>query len=797
MALHYAYPVGLSRPGESAIWRSPKYEEATAPEPLEPSGAYVTTLDLTPSGGADFPAGASPPRAGWWESVYGVFRVGKSVAGGQARCMGVRPSPEDKAFVYWTFEEADEKARLFGSGLSQLLKEGVISVETFPDEARNGGKFANVGILLHSRREWIIADLGTGAYPPLTSVTLHYTFPPDHMKAILGEARVSTLVTDVGQLKVLSGLQPELPVLKGLILVDLAEELARLEREKNTEENAAFLKLVEDLRGKGLQVFDFEDIIEKGRKAYLPPILQQDPERIFTIVYTSGTTGNPKGVMMSNRNFVREIQGCLLINDYTLQLDDDFLHFALLPLSHVFERMVEYVAYGFGASVAYFSRKKELLADDWRYANPSCLIMVPRVAAVLLDSIESQMQQLPFYKRAVLNFAINRKLQARRAFLASAQGGVAAAGSSSVSASKFSSTSLACKSVDGALSACGGALPASPPLRNFWYDRLLGASTTLQTRLFGQAGRIRFLLSGGGKLNPDVQEKLEAYLATSFIQGWGMTETSGAGCWQARTGDGLLDNAGGPNSVMEMKLRSWEQYDATRSERPQGELLVRGENVFEGYFRQKDMTAEAFVWDDAASGGSGGGAGAAWRERWLATGDIVEIQPNGSMKIIDRKKSLIKLAQGEYLQTEKLESIYGRSKYVDNIFVHGYDFQSYPVAVVVPNRSAVMAWAAKRRGDEGAEPQPAAAAAPVSDEALAPVLRDPALRKEILDDLARLAADANLLGFEKVKNVYLTVDVWTPDNSMLTPTFKIKRAVMTRKYRDNMNKLYEELREGA
>nr|CEL69716.1 TPA: Zgc:92083, related [Neospora caninum Liverpool] len=804
MALHYAYPVGLAAPGESAIWRCPKYEEATAPKPAE-KGPFLTTLDVEASdcSKGEFPEGESPPESGWWCSAYGVFRVGKSRAGGSARCMGARLSPADKEFFYWTFDEADEKARLLGSGLSQLLKDGVITVQTFPDEERNGGKFANVGILLHSRREWILTDLATSAYPPLSSVTLHYTFPPEHLKAILSEAAVSTLVTDVEQLKVVSELKADLPALKGLVLVNLAEETSRLEKE-NPDEKANLLKLVEEVRAKGVQVFDFEDILEKGRKAYISPIMEQDPERIFTIVYTSvsqwsvvtfsssGTTGNPKGVMLSNRNFVREIQGCLCINHYTLMMDDDFLHFALLPLSHVFERMVEYVAYGFGAAVAYFSRKKELLADDWRYAQPSCLIMVPRVATLVLDSIESQMQQLPMLKRAVLNFAINRKLHARRSVSQSTVLGTLRLGSSGSEASMREERSMAsaAKSTAESCTTRASTASAAPPLQAFWYDRVLGASSTLQTRLFGRAGRIRFLLSGGGKLNPDVQEKLEAYLATSFLQGWGMTETSGAGCWQAREGDGSLDNAGGPSAVMEMKLRSWEHYDAERAECPQGELLVRGENVFEGYFRQKAMTDEAFVFDADDAGKPG-----AWSRRWLATGDIAEIQPNGSMKIIDRKKSLIKLAQGEYLQTEKLESIYARSAFVDNIFVHGYDSQSYPVAVVVPNRQAVMLWAEKRRS--GASKPNAKPLQKVSDEALAEVLRDPELKKDILLDFNRLATDASLLGFEKVKNVHLTLDVWTPDNGMLTPTFKTKRAVMCRSYRADMDRLYEELSHGA
>lgn len=185
------------------MWRSLNYEEATAPQPPPPpSSPYQTVLDSV-----DSPSlydkktslkGTAPDHrdaTSWWDSAYGIFRVGleraKEKRGGNEvspRCMGARPNPEkDKEFKYWTFDEADEKARLLGSGLSQLLREGVITLEIFPDEIRNNGKFANVGILLQSRREWIISDLAISAYPPLTSVTIHYTFPLEHMIAILQE----------------------------------------------------------------------------------------------------------------------------------------------------------------------------------------------------------------------------------------------------------------------------------------------------------------------------------------------------------------------------------------------------------------------------------------------------------------------------------------------------------------------------------------------------------------------------------------------------------------------------------
>lgn len=544
--------------------------------------------------------------------------------------------------------------------------------------------------------------------------------------------------------------------------------------------------------------------------------------------------------MLTNKNWIAVIRALHIQNPTTLGIEPDFVHVCYLPLSHVFERVIEYAAIVHGVRIAYFSRKRELIPDDWRAARPSLVLMVPKLATTLLEKIESRMNAQPLLKRLAVRFAVSRKMS---------------------SASK-------------------GSVPS------FWYDRVLGGSRLLRERIFGAPDRMRFAACGGGKLDPTVQEKLEKYLGFNIIQGWGMTETAGAGSWQAYKGDDAYDSVGGPTACLEIRVKSWESYDATPKgpgKKPQGELLVRGDNVFPGYFREKALTEEAFYYEDGSGarterGGGKEGAGERvegsqeetketekkrkhhQKQPWLRTGDVVEIQPNGSIKIIDRKKSLIKLAQGEYLQTEKLENTYGSSPFVENVFVHGYDSQSYPVAVVVPDRRRVLQWARERyhgkelsffrtprtsasssvdqtaeegehqekesekeggggadrekrveseKGQDRAKEDPHAAEgegmktkgadklAVDYDDAdsalLEEALDDPDLKKEILSDFDRIAKEAGLLGFERVKNIYLTTDVWTPENGMLTPTFKIKRPLLIKTYKQNMDELYSDL----
>ncbi|EPT26220.1 AMP-binding enzyme domain-containing protein [Toxoplasma gondii ME49] len=730
----YATPVGSPGPGESATWQSTGFAAYSAsPMPLGES-SYRTLLDPDLQVASFAGSRILDPLTDddWWESAYGIFLVGVSAhAGPEKPCIGERRSAAiADGFDYTTYAQVDETVRALGSGLADLMRKDGIKLETFPDEERNDGKFANVGILLQSRKEWLFTDLAVSAYPPLTSVTLHYTFPAEHVKSIAEQSKLSCIVTDVDKLKLLAELKPSLGELKTIVVMSARSPLDPPEELDLSGEKKEFAAL-------GVELLSFDEVIDIGRKHPTRPVVKQDPERVFTIVYTSGTTGNPKGVMLTNRNWVAVIRALHIQNRTTLGITPDFVHICYLPLSHVFERVIEYAALAHGVRIAFFSRKRELIPDDWRAAQPSLVLMVPKLATTLLEKIEARLNAQPLVKRLLVGFAVSRKLRS----------------------------------------------PSKGSQPSFLYDAVLGGSRIMRERIFGSADNMKFAACGGGKLDPAVQQKLEKYLGLNIIQGWGMTETAGAGSWQAYRGDDAYDSVGGPTACMEVKVRSWESYDATRAERPQGELLVRGDNIFAGYFRQKELTAESLVFDDGV-GGSG-------KKPWLLTGDVVEIQPNGSMNIIDRKKSLIKLAQGEYLQTEKLEGIYGASAFVDNIFVHGYDSQSYPVAVVVPNRQKVLAWARTAYGRRAEAERESAAQ---SDETLfKTALADFELKKEVLADFDQLAREADLLGFEKVKNVFLTADVWTPENGMLTPTFKSKRTLLVRKYTPEIDELYRQL----
>ena len=181
-----------------------------------------------------------------------------------------------------------------------------------------------------------------------------------------------------------------------------------------------------------------------------------------------------------------------------------------------------------------------------------------------------------------------------------------------------------------------------------------------------------------------------------------------------------------------------------------------------GYFKKKKETEETLD-----------------SEGWVHTGDIVELLPSGMLRMIDRKKNLVKLSSGEYIAYEKLENILVEAPFVSMGLVHADDTRSYPVAVISVDQPAVEAWRTA---------QEISPSVPLDD-----LLKMPALKREVMKGLKTAADQSSLAGFERVRKIHLTADVWDPSNGLLTPTFKLKRKQLYEKYKSEIAALYEEL----
>uniref|UniRef100_A0A8C0H133 Arachidonate--CoA ligase n=1 Tax=Chelonoidis abingdonii TaxID=106734 RepID=A0A8C0H133_CHEAB len=413
-------------------------------------------------------------------------------------------------------------------------------------------------------------------------------------------------------------------------------------------------------------------------------------------------SGNPKGAMLTHRNVVADFSGFLKVTEKVIFPRQDDVLISFLPLAHMFERVIQSVVYCHGGRIGFFQGDIRLLSDDMKALRPTIFPVVPRLLNRMYDKIFSQ-ADTPL-KRWLLEFAAKRKK-------AEVQSGI---------------------------------------IRNdsLW-DKLF--FNKIQASL---GGCVRMIVTGAAPASPTVLGFLRAALGCQVYEGYGQTECT-AGCTFTTPGDWTSGHVGAPLPCNLIKLMDVEEmnYFASKGE---GEICVKGPNVFKGYLKDGEKTAEALD-----------------KEGWLHTGDIGKWLPTGTLKIIDRKKHIFKLAQGEYIAPEKIENIYIRSEPIAQIYVHGDSLQAFLVGIVVPDSEVMPGWA-RKRGFEGT---------------YAELCKNTELTQAIMEDMVRLGKEGGLHSFEQVKAIYIHSDTFSIQNGLLTPTLKARR----RKLRDHFKKQIEEL----
>merc|ERR1712060_567506 len=253
-------------------------------------------------------------------------------------------------------------------------------------------------------------------------------------------------------------------------------------------------------------------------------------------------------------------------------------------------------------------------------------------------------------------------------------------------------------------------------------------------------------------------------MGTVVLEGYGQTETAAAVSTtleEDQVGAGFV---GVPLpcseialfDVPEMNYTQADVIDGKRVER--GEICFRGPNMTAGYWKMPGKTAEMI---DA--------------EGWLHSGDIGMWTENGYLKIIDRKKNIFKLSQGEYVAPEKVENVYAVSAFIAQAFVYGDSLKPSLVAILVPDEEVVIPWL-KKNG--------------IAVSTLSEACKQPTLKKAIEDDMRKLAKERGLHGFEQAKAIHLHDELFSLENGLLTPTFKLKRAIAKKEFSEIIEELY-------
>lgn len=469
-------------------------------------------------------------------------------------------------------------------------------------------------------------------------------------------------------------------------------------------------------RASGNKVLSFREVEELGAKKPAAPEPPR-PADLSTIMYTSGTTGNPKGVMITHESLVAAIAGCnQYLESFNESLGPDDAYLSFLPLAHVFDRLAEEFMLHRGGSVGYWQGEIPKVLDDIKALRPTLFCGVPRVFDRIYAGINEQLRS-NLVKWAVFH--------------------------------------------------CCLALKSYWMKRGFRHDKAspladLLAFSTIKQKL---GGRVRLILSGAAPLSQPVQEFLSCAMCAPVVQGYGLTETCAASSIAEPFVWDTIGTVGAPMPGVEIRLEAVPDMGYSPSaDPPCGEVCIRGPAVFSGYYKQPELTKECMDADG-----------------FFHTGDIAMLVGRGTLRIIDRKKNIFKLAQGEYVAVEKVEAVLKTCPLVEQVWVYGNSFESALVAVLVPAEKPLMAWAAGR-GLLGAYED---------------IAVHPEAKAFLLAELQAAGRAGKLKGFELIKALHTDAHQFSVDNDLMTPTFKLKRPQLQRRYQREIDALYDTINASA
>ena len=536
---------------------------------------------------------------------------------------------------------------------------------------------AKVALLSENRPEWAIADyacLTSG----ITDVPIYPTLPAEQMVYILKDAGVVAMfVSTAQQAEKVAQVRGELPALQHVIAFDgdgfpgVELSLSALEDKGKAAENATVLA------------------------QYRADALSVRADDIATLIYTSGTTGEPKGAMLSHGNLTSNVVAVQAVIPF--RSDDVSLSF--LPLSHVLERMFDFLMFHVGVSIAYVE-SIDTIIQNIAEIRPTIVVSVPRIYEKI-------------YAR-VLESALSGSAVKKGIFFWAKGVG-----------ERWSKEMQAGHSVRG------------------WLGFQYGIADTLVFSKLRErvGGRLRYFVSGGAPLAPEINSFFYA-AGLLILEGYGLTETSPVIAVNTPEHN-RIGTVGRPIAGVQVRIGD------------DGEILSRGPHIMKGYYNKPEATRDAI---DA--------------EGWFHTGDIGVLE-DGYLRITDRKKDIIVTAGGKNIAPQPIENQVKTNKFVLQAVMIG-DKRKFPIMLVVPNFDQLAAWA-KAKG--------------LSFTDHASLIDLPAVKEKMEQET--LASMHGLAHFEQPKKVGLLASDFTIDSGELTPTLKVKRRVVDKRYKAMIDKLYE------
>ena len=472
--------------------------------------------------------------------------------------------------------------------------------------------------------------------------------------------------------------------------------------------NLRYLKFIVVLNEKDISneekfIYTFIEVQEMGKNLratdqnYFSQKMKAVKENeLCTIIYTSGTTGVPKGVMLTHKNIISNVRSAL--EAYPIGETDIFLSF--LPLCHIFERMAGYYTGFSSGGQIYFAESIETVAQNMLEAHPTILTSVPRLFERMYSKVIKNVESQPVKKQKIFYWAIE-------------------VGKEYATAKK------------------AGRIPITLSIKHKLADKLVFTKLREKT-----GGKLRFFISGGAALSRHLGEFFEA-AGLIIIEGYGLTESSPV-IAANRFDDYKFGTVGKSFPEVEIKIAS------------DGEILARGPNIMQGYFKNKKETDEVI------------------HDGWLHTGDIGVFDANGFLMITDRKKHLFKTSTGKYIAPTPIENLFLSSKYIDQFVLIG-DRRMFLSALIVPDFEAIIEYADSHKIQYTE-------------------VEDLMKQKEIIDlfdkDMAQL--QKKLANYEKIRKFKLLTKPFTIETGEITPSMKVKRKFVEDEYSNLIEEMYKD-----
>ena len=537
-----------------------------------------------------------------------------------------------------------------------------------------------VALLSSSRAEWAQADMAIFSAGCVT-VPIYPSYPPHLIAYVVNDSQAKTLIVeDPSQLAKALEARPDMKGLEQIVVMSGYD----------AQQPAEAVMTWDTLRRLG------REAREAHQSTLADRVAATTSDDVATIVYTSGTTGPPKGVVQTHGNHLAAVTA----SGQATPAEEGWVHLLFLPLAHSFARLESFLGPYKGLTTA-FAENLDKVGDNLKEVRPHFICSVPRVFEKVYGRILAGVDAGSPIKKRIFNWAmdVGREVSRRQRAGQPVTGGLA-------------------------------------------FKRKLADRLVFEKLHAALGGRLRWAVSGGAPLSPDIAEFFHA-AGILVLEGYGLTETCPALTFN-RPSRFKFGSVGQALSGVELKIAG------------DGEILARGPNIAtRGYYKQPEATAEVFE-----------------PTGWFHTGDIGRLDDEGFLYITDRKKDLIVTAGGMNLAPQNIENLLKTDPFISQAMVYG-DRRPFPVALITLNPEELTKFA-REQGILTTDPTV--------------TVKNP----KVVARVGRTVEEKNtqLQSYAKIKKFTLLAQDFTQEGGELTPTLKVKRKVVSEKYRDALEDLY-------